>query len=235
MKFYWLRIGSNRKIFGPAYPQTEIVRMGDFKLDLDVRHEKPRLGQDGPIRKLDEVPALAFRKSAKVTDALMNVYLSEEYFLLITDRLLRVLVESRLPEFETFTIPVHRGDEVLSYHLFHLAYPSNGLVDFARSEFYIGKMWQPASGPIVKAPDLASHVQMEKEVRESHPGEELLCKRMVIDLSSCEYDLFRLTVVPPLGYFISERLKQRIEALGYTGFDFKEIDTMKHDRVVAVY
>ncbi|MEO1255552.1 MAG: hypothetical protein AAFY41_11830 [Bacteroidota bacterium] len=219
MRFYKLNLTADEKIIG-QYPQTKIIEQGDFGLEKNIR-----LGHFGPIGELLNKPKLRFEDNALVTDAVDNIYLSYSLFLIISSDLLDLFIEFTLKSFKTYDVFISHRSKVFDYKLFHVDYPSNDeFINFERSEFYIGKRGVPPSDLLVEIHHFEEYLKRQKQAKADYPGSNLLCKKLMLDLSQCELDLFRLTVGPALGYFVSEKLKNVIETEGFTGFAFKEIE-----------
>lgn len=220
MKFYRLTLSTDEKIIG-RYPQsTEMLRIGDFGKD-----ENFKLGIYGPITNLDIHPITKLQSQAFLTTVIDSSYLRPQYFLTVRIELINLFDNFNIPDFEVFESPVHHNNKVYDYKLFHIDYPSNDeLIDFKSSEFYVGKRGLPPSELSVSVNTFEEYLILQKQVKIDYEGNNLLCKKILLDFSQCNLDMFRLTVVPALGYFVSEKLKHAIEERGFTGFDFKEIE-----------
>ena len=59
-------------------------------------------------------------------------------------------------------------------------------------------------------------------------------KKVILNLSNIEMDLFRISNTPASGYYVSEKLKNAIEKEKFTGFAFQEIEDMDN-RIEVVY
>lgn len=220
MKFFKLTLSTDEKIIG-RYPQSiEMITIGDWGLK-----ENFQLGYFGPIKNLGRLPETKIQDNAIATDIVESAYLRESFFLIMNQKFVDFLIQFKIPAYELFESPVHHKKVIHNYKLFHIEYPSNDLfINFRKSEFYIGKRGLPPSDLLVEIHHFKEYLKRQKQTKLEHPGNNLLCKKLILDLSKCEYDLFRLAVVPALGYFVSERLKNSIESKGFTGLDFKEIE-----------
>jgi len=223
MRFYKLTLSTDEKIIG-RYPQsTEMVTTGDFGFNKNFN-----LGYEGPIKKLNILPETKLEDKAVLTDIVDSCYLISPYFLIVNPNLITLFIKFNLPDYEVFDSPVHHKGDINKYQLFHIEYPSNDeVIDFSKSKFYIGERGQAPSNAIRKVDNFKHYKKVQQHVKIEFSGKNLLCKELTLDFSKNSFDLFRLTVVPALGYFISERLKDAIEGKGFTGFDFKEIDSDK--------
>jgi hypothetical protein len=219
MKYYRLATSADEKFIG-QFPQTKMIKLGDFGLE-----ENMRLGYEQPIKKLTNPPEIQLEDGAIISDALDSIYLTYSFFLIINNNLLRLFKEVNLPYFEVFDIPVFYHKKVLEYKLFHIDYPKNdNFINFSKSSFYVGQRGKDPDYFIKIISDYEEYTQMKEKLKVENTRKHLLAKEIVLDLSDNKFDLFRLTVDYSMGYYISEKLKSKIEELKYTGFDFKEIE-----------
>lgn len=122
---------------------------------------------------------------------------------------------------------VHHNNIIINdYKLFRLSQTyQRELIDFEKSEFYIGDFINyDLIGDSIKIEDYDKYIITREEL--SKKNKLLKYKKVILNLSNIEMDLFRISNTPASGYYISEKLKNAIEKERFTGFAFQEIEEM---------
>ena len=229
MKYYKLIDTLDLKEIG-KYPQSITpFSLGDIR---DLSYKKPI--------NISSLPEPAIHPKAKATTCLDVVYINRNIFLVIKDYFLDFLGDFNIPEYQSWSIKVHHKKEILTnYSLFRISYPSDEeLVDYAKSEFLIGKAedWKdPSIRKPVKVENFDNYNSLIDVLRMSEDESQIRCNKLVLDVSKNKKDMFRLinnTVL--MGYIVSERLKNAIEEKKYTGMAFKEL-TEVDKRIEVIY
>lgn len=120
----------------------------------------------------------------------------------------------------------HNNIIINDYKLFRLSQTyQRELIDFEKSEFYIGDFINyDLIGDSIKIEDYDKYIITREEL--SKKNKLLKYKKVILNLSNIEMDLFRISNTPASGYYISEKLKNAIEKERFTGFAFQEIEEM---------
>lgn len=190
---------------------------------------------EGKINFNFELPEPLMQGKAKPTTMLNAVFIPNG-FLIFKDYFISFLNEFNIGEYQTWEMKVLHKNKILTYYnLFNLNYPKQReLIDFKKSHFYLGKYSDyKYVGKNIVVSDYENYLST-LEVLKSNQDNFLKCEKIVLDLSLQNIDLFKLSIDPLAGYYVSERLKNAIEEKGFTGMTFQEIEEMDK-RIKVIY
>lgn len=194
------------------------------------------LGAFGEIDKIEKLPELYLAPKAKATSYIKNTALSS-WFLILKSDFIHFLKDFEISNYQFWQVNVHYKKQILTdYSLFHLSYPSQEkFVDFSNCNFFIGNIKdRQYKGDDIKIVDYIDYLNKRDAI--SKEGLLLKCNHLVFNIKDVKKDLIRLIQTPIIGggYFVSEHLKEAIEARGFTGMNFKEISQLS-PKIEVIY
>ena len=130
---------------------------------------------------------------------------------------------------------VHQNGNIINdYDLFIISDTyQRQLIDFDKSDFFVGDFLNyDLIGDSIQIEDYDKYVITREELNKKN--KLLKYKKVILNLSNIEMDLFRISNTPASGYYVSEKLKNAIEKEKFTGFAFQEIEDMDN-RIEVVY
>jgi hypothetical protein len=206
------------------YPQIErlnndIPNFNQISLDLLNLTEK-----------LNYEPKLSYTASykAKLTDLI-----SVSQVLLISDKLLEILLTSNIENFQYFPVEIIHRKKTHKYNLYFIYGQDYSLVDYQNMKF-----WGVSSltySDFYREPHEREGGK-KKEIKVESPFQIINWLKLYSDYSGREYealklnyanihtDMIRLPSLLDGSYFVSEELKNKIEAAKCTGLDFRTKD-----------
>ncbi|MCC2590919.1 hypothetical protein [Chryseobacterium sp. MFBS3-17] len=132
-------------------------------------------------------------------------------------------------EFQTWDVKVHHNNEIIEdYVMFYLENSvKSEIIDFERSVFNHGKCsdWNFIGEKIEISNSEKFNFYNQKFIE---TDDLIKPQSLFLDFSKIELDLFRVSDVPLISghYFISQKMKDKIEEKKFTGFSFQEIEEM---------
>lgn len=227
MKYFWIQHSPNLKEVG-VFPQcTEaknISEIQEFGLGYFDKISNPFL-----------LPEPILRNKAKQTDLLYVVPVSSPVFLVISDDLLNFMSGEISEGYQKWKLSAYFKGEIISkYNMFHL-FKSNQkhIIDFGSSEF-IHKNHKTREEKLVI---FSNYQDYHKKWEESiYSNGSILIKSLTIDLRDMDDDIFRIIELNfmGIGYYVSEKLKNKLENKGFTGIQFTPIDEID-PRIKVIY
>lgn len=219
MKYFQLNHSIKQKEVG-KFPQVET-----FEVYGNIRgYIEP-----GEITGNKELPEPNLVSKAKLTTFLSGV-INPNNFLVFKKYFIDFLKDYDFGEYQSWILNVRKNGELIrDYSLFYLMNDSQDkYVDFEGSEFLVGKLgdWKDTSSrKPVKVKNYREYLNLIDVLKNSNDKSDIRCDKLVLNLSSANEDLFRLSRMPYFGdgYYVSERLKNDIDNQGFTGISFKEI------------
>ena len=218
MEYYKLEYAYLPKEIGRKFPQS--LR---FKTRMGSIQEDWVLHKDGPIDN-DKfiVPDIELSKSAKVTNLISSAGIISD-FLIVDILLSSLLSESITDEKQEWSIDIYwKGEKLENYFLFRLANPSNKeWLDFSKMKFELmpfGSQESVGSVRVKNYNELREVLLTPLNGQRVVPVPDEVYVRPYAytdDLIRTSYWFHGLT-----GYWVSERLKNRIEDANLTGMRF---------------
>lgn len=214
MKYFRLECEYKKEIVGP-YPQSE--GMAEY-YQYDSTNSIRNLNYDNDFE--PNLDAIQLVKAAKLTDRLSVVVIGSLIGIIISKEVKSLLKNYELPKHQFFRAKVlnHQRQEVKEkqYFLFRILEHQNQHINFDKSEFYIREWGGVDLGTIdiTKAQDLeVSSMEMGLGVG------QFVTPRFITLYPEAQFDIFSFRRFA--GFFVSERLKNAIEAAGLTGMRFE--------------
>ncbi|WP_373523756.1 hypothetical protein [Aquiflexum sp.] len=227
MKYFWIQHSANLKEVG-VFPQCT-----DAKNFTEI--QKFGLGYFDKISKPFLLPEPILRNNAKQTDLLYVVPVSSPVFLVISDDLINYIVPEISGIYQKWKLSAYfKGNLITKYNLFHLSNPSQKhIIDFKNSEFR-NKNNKTKEEKLVGFSNYQDyHKKWEDTI---YSNGSILIKSLTIDLRDMENDIFRIIELNfmGIGYYVSEKLKNKLENIGFTGIQFIPIDEID-PRIKVIY
>ena len=225
MRYYRIRHSLDSKVIGRKYPQIKQVLI-PTTWD-DPMFIQSYIGQKAPENVLLPTPILY--KSSKITDLVSASTVGLSLSLLVSNRL-KLLLQSSLSfgmQFFEIQLLANNGLEH-SYSIVHSFNSGYCFLNFKDSE--IGYYKQTGGSDLTQSINSSTSKDLEKEISDyerylanaSSLDKYLFIKRIEFDKQS-GIDFFALSYVHGgTGFFVSENLKNEIEAAGCTGIVFTE-------------
>ena len=225
-KYYILRYNSlNLKETGTQFQSIDGV-LGDIQQDF--------IPFEGKIDFPFKLPEPFLQKKAKPT-TFLNVIMIPAQFLVFKNYFIDFLKGFDIGEFQTWDLKVHQNGNIINdYDLFIISDTyQRQLIDFDKSDFFVGDFLNyDLIGDSIQMEDYDKYVITREELNKKN--KLLKYKKVILNLSNIEMDLFRISNTPASGYYVSEKLKNAIEKEKFTGFAFQEIEDMDN-RIEVVY
>ncbi len=164
----------------------------------------------GPIEFDIIFPYFELAKRAKLTDWVSAVNVDRNYFMVST-RLLALLKGFVWDEYQYFPVPVHTPNEIVDYHLIYFPWP--------RQDEYID--WKSSIFQHIVPSGAIEEIQFENSGRYlMEHTDDVKMEKAVIFSENITLDLFRFKNYNS-GFYVSERLKNAMEAAGMTGIVYE--------------
>ncbi|CAA0233772.1 conserved hypothetical protein [Tenacibaculum maritimum] len=227
MKYYNLISNRNRKEVG-CKPQSQEGYIGDIQQEF--------MPWEGKIDFDFKLPEPNLEKKAKQVSFLDVAFIHSYRFLVLDDNLLNLLKDFNIGNYQDWKINTWQNKELIEkYNLFLLNDTKQfEYVDYKKSSFYSKKLGDWNNSSIQKSVFVENYDDYNEKKEELRKDKLMLLHRKVtLDLSKTNEDMFRIINAPPGGYFVSEKLKNAIEEKGFTGMEF--IEASKLDKVEVIY
>lgn len=224
MKYYELNFGKNRKEIGTS-PQSAECHMGDI--------QQPFMPWRGKIDFDFQLPEPILKKNAKQT-SYINVVAIPSWFLVIEDEILGFLKKFKIGNHQEWKIKTWQNKVLIpKYNLFFVnETKEEKYIDFKNSEFLLGKIgdWDDLeSRKPIAIENYDDYINLKKHLETAKDKQAIKCNKMVLNLSMIDDDLFRIMNVPIVGgYFVSEKLKNAILEMKFTGMEFIEMSEIRN-------
>lgn len=215
MQYFKIRPSLVAKEIG-VYPQSETA---DYKTSIKhpahlyTQSLNTKLGNDVVI------PDPILRKKAKKTDLIscVSIIIRE----VISDRLKRILQTYERGELEFRPMHVIYKDEKLPYWLMNPLVYDMDFIDYERSTIHL----RGGGGTFVAEEPFDSYEAYTQRKQKLQLPVHLLIKNVVLSKRMVSKELFLLTGVDGgVGYYVSPKIKNEIEAAGCTGICFEAVE-----------
>ncbi len=154
-------------------------------------------------------PHFVLEDGAKLTDWVSATNINRNYWMVST-RLMELLKKYHLDEYQYFPAPVHTPTGIVGYHLIYFPWPrQDDFIDWEKSLF---KEDNQGISVELKFPE------SRKYLMENNDNTKM--KEAVIFPDKITMDVFRFTNYRS-GFYVSERLKNAMEAAGMTGIVYE--------------
>lgn len=224
MKYFRIKHTINSTIIGREYPQVEKVLIPTTWFD-------PKFIQSFVDRKATSdvlLPTPILYKSAKLTDLVSGSAVGLSLNLIISENLFNLIQDFNKSGIQFFKIKVIRKNVEYLYILAHSFASAFMTLNFTQSE--IGFTKELGSANLIEPLYINNETEFKKYAEDyenylnfSATINKFLLIKTIIICERTDIDFFSLKYVyGGTGYFVSERLKNRIEAAGCTGMIFTE-------------
>lgn len=159
------------------------------------------------------------KAKAKFTDILWD-YSLQGRALFISEKARMILVEYKLLNANFYPAIVKKGRQLRNYYCMRLSGDISHRVDFTKSEFMWYKSEEGKDYPIL----FSNTTEMFNKEKEIGPIDTVRTTKLYFEESFVneKNDLIFLGDLSVGKYWVTERLKKRLEAEGMVGFSFKE-------------
>ena len=199
-------IGDTKQtIFKPPYNPTLPNTFKDIKVGGSIDFEL-------------RVPEFLLAPYAKITDFMRMASISYSTVKMISPRFLELLQNFQLADHQLFKTKVFDKTRGWDYYFFYFTQTfDEEYVDFEQSEFVITHISRIISP--IEINSFEEFKEKRREVRNDSNTVDYIS--LVFKTEKIPYDFFRIYKTFYRGFFVSERLKEAIEAAGLTGMTFK--------------
>lgn len=209
-------------------PQAEIVQPYYFNLPNSIWH-----AQNNKLLDLLLIPEyIAFKHHAKPTDLLSSATIPELY-LLISPALVEIFKKHRMPGYYAYPVKISKRTKVFDYFIYIQNYRFIEFIKLDTCNAFIAtrrENWR--EGPDILEPIRLNSVDDFNRLNERLPSNQyVVIKNYELNTDKIEFDLFLLAPqieTDVVGYVVSEKLKEAIEAENMTGIAFEEFPDERH-------
>lgn len=176
-----------------------------------------------------KLPTLKLRNTSKFTDLISSSEINQLQFLIASKELSEVLKNNRNADFESFRITINKGQ--VNKDCYDILYLKDSMHDqvvrYDKSEYYIGELLDYRYvGEEVKIVGGKDYVNEKSRLLADR--KIIKCSSLVLDFRDIDLDIFRLqNTLIANGYYISEKLKNKIEELGFNGIRYTKVTELK--------
>lgn len=174
-----------------------------------------------PLDSLFPFDYLEVNKGAKLSDLMSSQFYNG---FIVSEKLKNIFEESNISDYKFYDVKLFdKGKEIRGYYYFHSASCLRDYIDYPKSTFYIGQMLGK------KIRDLKAQINTYEDLVKIHKdlpiGDELLYPNSFYLSAKFPFniDLFRLCAFD-YNFYISKRLKQKIESNHITGVSINPIN-----------
>jgi hypothetical protein len=208
-------------------PQAEIVQPYNFNLLNSIRYAHNK----GLLDILSVPQHIDFKHHAKPTDLLSSATISGPY-LLISPALMEIFKKHRMPGYYAYPVKISKRTKVFDYFIYIQNYRFIEFIKLDTCNAFIAtrrENWR--EGPDILEPIRLNSVDDFNRLNERLPSNQyLVIKNYELNTDKIELDLFLLAyqIQKAVGYVVSEKLKEAIEAENMTGIAFEEFPDERH-------
>ena len=227
MNYYKLDHSLNSKEIG-CFPQSESMAPGY------MRYSENSVYNIDYTKKIDFEPNfkhIQLSKRSKVTDMLNTVAIRTDA-LVISQKMFAEIQKHKVPDtFQIFDVSVLDSKKNnLAYLFFYIYDLGLHMIDFKAMNFRKMSLFNRKD----KIPIAIESQEHFQKLRENDKKNEdyysYLTDQLRLIEANIKTDIFRLAMVEPAsGYYVSERLKETLEASGCTGFRFTTIEDLYYE------
>jgi hypothetical protein len=210
------------------YPQVQKMSEGyDYRSPDSVQKLRPDMFAD--FKPNFNYPVLG--DGFKATD-LLSCAPFPYWVLMVSDKLLRVLTNFKLPPHKIYAIQIlHKKKLVAGYNALHILDPEEQLnhIDFGKSIFWIEELDSHVKVERLQLKNMADLKSAAKKARDLKVTSKVRAEELVMrEEFYKKVDLFSLSEVTfPVTYKVTERLKDAIEKEKCTGVAFQSLSDDK--------
>ncbi len=165
----------------------------------------------GPIEFKIIFPQFILEEGAKLTDWVSTVNIQRNY-LMVSTRMMDLLKEFILDEYQYFPVPIHTPKSIVDYHLIYFPWPrGDDFIDWGNTIF------QRTTDSGVITLERFGNTRERQFAKNKH---ELSMYQPMLYEEKITCDVFRFLGYDS-GFYVSERLKNAMEAAGMTGIVYE--------------
>lgn len=226
MKYYRLYNSAEVKDVGHAPQITE----GLFEEKYDHPKALNRLLFNQQINPDTIIPQGKMHNKAKLTDLMSVSFLSNQFF--VSDKLKNIFQEFNIEgvQFAKSSIYSKSGTR-MNFNIIHPYFSNIACLDVRRSEFYFTNIMVNKYISQIQFTSIDEYLRAYKKnqadaPRVGFPNFQPLVIKTISFIPDCSLDLFSVFGINygGVGYFVSERLKQKVLEEKCTGVIFKDIN-----------
>ena len=217
--YFKLTTSTDVEVIGRIYAQFNSHQISGFVDPENTDHARRSSYQEcfGDIDKTLDLHKFKTHPRARMTDLMSSDFFWRRCF--YSPRFVKLFANFIGEQVELIDCTVHHRGRAHGWHLMQIR-PSLAVVDFERSEFGLyDAMRSHYVGPVTQTVTAQTFWDVFRHVSADTDNAVRLKARRVVLNTPC--DLFHLDL--DNGYYISERLRESIEAAGLTGFEFDPI------------
>ena len=236
MTYYKLLPNTKKNVIG-AYEQIINVSWSAHVRSKDSFNNQ---GLFGPVTGNPPIPSAHFNKKSKVTDYVNFIAITQNKYLVISERLYLFLKERFLRQpHQTWDTTLDRNGQKLPYKILHVDYPEKNFINFEKSIFkFVVSNSDGSQKDLNKFIEIHSDEHMLHMKKQYPPYLEdkpfIRPSRLSFNLSQMDADIFRTAARYVSGYYVSEALKKVIEKEGFTGMDFTPVEELSHHYEIEI-
>lgn len=220
----------DRTVIGNAFPQSQHMAK-DYPNNSEGSIQ--RIDYTNPLNYEPFLKSFQVEHRAKLTDNISSVS-GGSGFLLITEKLLNIFLSSNIENHQYFEANVIYHKKDYKYFLFFIYGQDYSLVDYQNMKFW--GVSPLTYSDTYRNPGEEMQGGKKKEIKVETLSQIINWQRLYPDYCNREYetlklnysnihtDMIRLPFLLDGSYFVSEALKNKIEAAKCTGLDFRTKD-----------
>ncbi|WP_309609405.1 hypothetical protein [Flavobacterium sp.] len=229
MKYYRITYSYEKKEVG-HYPQVQ-------KITWEGRpYDDGAFGTQGlfsSVHKNPAIPTLDFYKSAKTTSLIEMGIISDSVYLIINEPFLEFIKSYFVGTFQTWKILAKHKEINYDYYIFFLDNPKSDFINYEKSVF---RLYTKGNDRKWVKLDETVKVITDEDCMEKHRQYPLIGnnkpflepEKIVVNGDKTNVHFLRCACSRMAGYYVSEKLKNEIEKLGFTGMRFQELNEINN-------
>ena len=220
MNYYFLIESSGREI-GSNFPQSTSMENCDLDCNNGV-YELMKSAKELPNFDPD-IGNVVVESYAKLTDIISTAYFNQFLGKLLNQRALDVFLSHKIPMHKVYPVTVIYKGQNYAYYWLHIVSNEYALINFSKSKFIKTSPIGRKTGDI----SIKSHSDYIEEQNKGYQGYSINFEQLFLDKHAIKHDLF--SIKDGLSeIFVSNRLKEALEANGVTGLAFRELPKWLH-------
>ncbi|WP_340067323.1 hypothetical protein [Ascidiimonas aurantiaca] len=230
MTYYRLKANTKRNVMG----STEQIINVSWSAHVRSKDSFNNQGLFGPVTGNPPIPSAHFNKKSKVTDYTRFIAITQNIYLVISERLYLFLKERFLRQpHQTWDTILDRNGQKLPYKILHIDYPEKDFVNYKKSIFkFIISNNDGTYKDLNQFIEIHSDEHLLEMSRKHPPYVEdkpfITASRLSFNLSKMKEGILRTANNSVSGYYVSETFKNAIEKEGFTGMEFVPMEELSN-------
>ena len=231
------RLGTARFLYIiTSRPRSVVLAMQYFKLLYDPNsfseahtmssgsayqsaYKMPDIGE---IVTVPDFDAFVIEYNYKRANLVNTVALSSNSGLILDAQFFKILLEFSLDEYQVFPATVSYRKKDHPYHFLHFVADGNRFVDFMKCQLFLVGIQNDTGETSVSVSSYETYLKLDQQVKQATPPIRVWAGKLVF-LENPDVDFFRLYRLR-FEYFVSERLKNALEAANIKGIKFEVVE-----------